>query len=99
MHELSLAVEIGSIAERKLGATVRARLAHHGVTAINFMSSPGAGTTTMLPYVPFDIERAERNCRQVTSTLRFIRRSALCGDGLADWFDLLRQSVAPLARV
>jgi len=55
--------------------------------------------TDLLPYVPFDIERAERNCRQVNSTLRFIRVSALSGDGLTDWFDLLRQSVAPLARV
>ena len=53
----------------------------------------------LLPYVPFDIERAERNCRQVNSTLRFIRLSALSGDGLTDWFDLLRQSVAPLASV
>ena len=53
----------------------------------------------LLPYVPFDIERAERNCRQVNSTLRFIRVSALSGDGLTDWFDLLRQSVAPLASV
>ena len=55
--------------------------------------------TDLLPYVPFDIERAERNCRQVNSTLRFIRLSALTGDGLADWFHLLRQSVAPLASV
>jgi hydrogenase nickel incorporation protein HypB len=53
----------------------------------------------LLAYVPFDIERAERNCRQVNSTLRFIRVSALSGDGLTDWFDLLRQSVAPLASV
>jgi hydrogenase nickel incorporation protein HypB len=53
----------------------------------------------LLPYVPFDIERAERNCRQVNATLRFIRLSALSGDGLTDWFDLLRQSVAPLASV
>ena len=53
----------------------------------------------LLPYVPFDIERAERNCREVNSTLRFIRLSALSGDGLTDWFDLLRQSVAPLASV
>jgi hydrogenase nickel incorporation protein HypB len=55
--------------------------------------------TDLLPYVPFDLERAERNCRQVNSTLRFLRLSALTGDGLADWFDLLRQSVAPPASV
>lgn len=55
--------------------------------------------TDLLPYVPFDIARAERNCRQVNSTLQFIRVSALSGDGLADWFDLLRRSVAPLASV
>jgi hydrogenase nickel incorporation protein HypB len=55
--------------------------------------------TDLLPYVPFDLERAERNCRQVNSTLRFLRLSALTGDGLGDWFDLLRQSVAPPASV
>jgi len=55
--------------------------------------------TDLLPYVPFDIARAERNCLQVNSTLRFIRLSALSGDGLTDWFDLLRRSVAPLASV
>lgn len=55
--------------------------------------------TDLLPYVPFDLERAERNCRQVNPTLRFLRLSAFTGDGLADWYDLLRQSVAPPASV
>lgn len=55
--------------------------------------------TDLLPYVPFDLERAERNCRQVNPGLRFLRLSAFTGDGLADWYDLLRQSVAPPASV
>lgn len=55
--------------------------------------------TDLLPYVPFDIDRAERNCLQVNSTLRFIRLSALSGNGLTDWYDLLRRSVAPMASV
>ncbi len=55
--------------------------------------------TDLLPYVPFDIERAERNCRQVNSTLQFLRVSALSGVGLGDWFALRRRSVAPLASV
>ncbi|MBA4071973.1 MAG: hydrogenase accessory protein HypB [Gemmatimonas sp.] len=55
--------------------------------------------TDLLPYVPFDIERAERNCLQVNSALRFIRVSALTGNGLTGWFDLLHRSVVPLAGV
>jgi hydrogenase nickel incorporation protein HypB len=52
--------------------------------------------TDLLPYVPFDVARAERNCLQVNSTLRFLRVSALTGDGMAAWFDLLRRAVVPL---
>lgn len=54
--------------------------------------------TDLLPYVPFDAERAVRNCLQVNPRLQFIRVSAMTGDGLAEWFDFLRRSVGPLAR-
>ncbi len=55
--------------------------------------------TDLLPYVPFDIERAMRNCLQINPNLRFIKVSATTGDGLSDWFDFLRRSVEPLASV
>jgi hydrogenase nickel incorporation protein HypB len=53
--------------------------------------------TDLLPYVPFDADRAVRNCLQVNPALRFIRVSAMTGDGLSEWFDFLRRSVTPLA--
>ncbi len=52
--------------------------------------------TDLLPYVPFDIDVAERNCLQVNPALRFMRVSATTGDGLSEWFAFLR-SVTPLA--
>jgi hydrogenase nickel incorporation protein HypB len=54
--------------------------------------------TDLLPYVPFDADRAVRNCLQVNPRLQFIRVSAMTGDGMAEWFDFLRRSVGPLAR-
>ncbi|HEY3286329.1 MAG TPA: hydrogenase nickel incorporation protein HypB [Gemmatimonadaceae bacterium] len=55
--------------------------------------------TDLLPYVPFDAERAVRYCLQVNPRLRFIHVSAMSGDGMNEWFDFLRQSVAPLANI
>jgi hydrogenase nickel incorporation protein HypB len=55
--------------------------------------------TDLLPYVPFDVARAERNCLAVNPNLRFLRVSAMTGDGMSEWFDFLRQSVAPPASV
>ncbi|MBI2406772.1 MAG: hydrogenase nickel incorporation protein HypB [Gemmatimonadetes bacterium] len=55
--------------------------------------------TDLLPYVPFDADRAVRYCLQVNPNVRFLFVSATTGDGLAEWFDFLRRSVAPLARV
>ncbi|MDQ8154541.1 MAG: hydrogenase nickel incorporation protein HypB [Gemmatimonadota bacterium] len=54
--------------------------------------------TDLLPYVPFDADRAVQNCLQVNPRLQFIRVSAMTGDGMAEWFDFLRRSVGPLAR-
>jgi len=55
--------------------------------------------TDLLPYVPFDAERAVRYCLQVNPRLRFLHVSAMTGDGMREWFDFLRRSVAPLASV
>jgi len=49
--------------------------------------------TDLLPYVPFDLGRAEANCLAVNPNLRFIRVSAINGQGMSEWFDFLRQSV------
>ncbi len=55
--------------------------------------------TDLLPYVPFDAERAVQYCLQVNPKLRFMFVSATTGDGLREWFEFLRRSVAPLAHV
>ena len=55
--------------------------------------------TDLLPHVPFDVERAVRNCLQVNPRLQFVHVSALTGHGLEAWFDLLRHSIKPLAAV
>ncbi len=55
--------------------------------------------TDLLPHVPFDVERAVRNCLQTNPRLQFIHVSAMTGHGLNAWFDFLRQSIRPLAGV
>ena len=55
--------------------------------------------TDLLPYVPFDAERAVRYCLQVNPRVRFLYVSAMTGDGMNEWFEFLRRSVAPLASV
>jgi hydrogenase nickel incorporation protein HypB len=44
----------------------------------------------LLPYVPFDLDRAVRYAREVNPDLRFFFTSALTGEGLDQWFDFLR---------
>ncbi len=44
----------------------------------------------LLPYVPFDTDRAEGYARSVNPNLRFFRTSALTGEGLEEWFSFLR---------
>ena len=46
--------------------------------------------TDLLPYVPFDIDRAVANALTVNPKLEFTRVSALTGDGLDEWFAFLR---------
>ncbi len=55
--------------------------------------------TDLLPYVPFDAERAVQNCLRVNPKLRFIHVSAMTGHGMNEWFDFLRHAVGPLAGV
>jgi hydrogenase nickel incorporation protein HypB len=47
----------------------------------------------LLPYVPFDVERAIDAARQVNPDLEFFQTSALTGRGLEEWFDFLRSQV------
>jgi hydrogenase nickel incorporation protein HypB len=47
----------------------------------------------LLPYVPFDVDRAIGNALQVNPQLEFFQVSALTGRGLGEWFDFLRQQV------
>jgi hydrogenase nickel incorporation protein HypB len=47
----------------------------------------------LLPYVPFDTEKAERIAREVNPDIEIFRTSALTGDGMDAWFDFLRGQV------
>jgi len=47
--------------------------------------------TDLLPHVPFDVELAVANARQINPELRFFHTSAHKGEGLDEWFDFLRQ--------
>jgi hydrogenase nickel incorporation protein HypB len=47
----------------------------------------------LLPYVPFDIDRAIDNALQVNPELQFFQTSALTGRGLGEWFEFLRRQV------
>ena len=46
--------------------------------------------TDLLPYVPFDIDRAVANALSVNPQLEVFRVSALTGEGLESWLDYLR---------
>jgi hydrogenase nickel incorporation protein HypB len=52
----------------------------------------------LLPYVPFDMERAVAYAREVNPELTFFFTSALTGDGLGPWYDFLRAQVRASAR-
>jgi hydrogenase nickel incorporation protein HypB len=51
----------------------------------------------LLPYLPFDVERAVDNALQVNPSLQFFTTSALTGRGLGEWFDFLRTHTRRLA--
>lgn len=45
--------------------------------------------TDLLPYVPFDIAKAEENARRVHPGMEVVRTSCTMGDGLNDWLEWL----------
>ena len=49
--------------------------------------------TDLLAHVPFDVDRAEAYAREVNPRLRFIRTSALAGEGMEEWYGFLRSVV------
>ena len=53
----------------------------------------------LLPYVEFDVERAEAHARQVNSDIVTLRLSALTGKGLSAWYSWLRQEIASAREV
>ena len=48
----------------------------------------------LLPYVPFDLARAEAYLREVNPALTILRTSALTGVGMDTWYSFLRQRIA-----
>ena len=48
----------------------------------------------LLPYVPFDVDRALRFAREVNPSIQWFLTSAQTGEGLDRWFQFLRQQVA-----
>lgn len=53
----------------------------------------------LLPYVPFDVERAIENALKINPELEFFQTSALTGRGLHEWLDFLRWNTSRLATV
>jgi len=46
--------------------------------------------TDLLPYVPFDVDRAIAFAREVNPSLDFLLTSSVSGEGLDSWYDFLR---------
>lgn len=44
----------------------------------------------LLPYVPFDVDRAVEFARQVNPDLQFFFTSSTTGSGMDEWYDLIR---------
>jgi hydrogenase nickel incorporation protein HypB len=51
----------------------------------------------LLPYVPFDMDRAVANALSVNPELEVFRVSAMTGQGLDGWFDFLRGTARPVS--
>ena len=49
----------------------------------------------LLPYLPFDMDRAVACARQVNPDLRFFHTSALTGEGMEEWYDFLATLAGP----
>jgi hydrogenase nickel incorporation protein HypB len=54
--------------------------------------------TDLLPHVPFDVGRCLEYVHQVNPSIHVLEVSALRGDGLAGWYDWLREQVAQRAQ-
>ena len=50
--------------------------------------------TDLLPHVDFDVPRAIANAREVNPEIVILQVSARSGEGLADWYDWLRQQMS-----
>lgn len=48
----------------------------------------------LLPHVPFDMDRAMANAREVNPGLEFFLTSALTGEGMDDWYAFLEHRVS-----
>ncbi|MBI4408176.1 MAG: hydrogenase nickel incorporation protein HypB [Gemmatimonadetes bacterium] len=48
----------------------------------------------LLPFVPFDLERAVEFAREINPELRFFFTSALTGEGMLEWYDFLKAQVS-----
>lgn len=51
----------------------------------------------LLPYVDFDVARAEDHARSANPDVQLLRVSARTGEGLEAWYEWLRQEIAQLA--
>lgn len=47
----------------------------------------------LLPYVDFNVEKAKEYALRVNHTLKFIELSARSGDGMVEWYKLLRENI------
>jgi hydrogenase nickel incorporation protein HypB len=47
----------------------------------------------LLPYVPFDVNRAVKFAKEVNPELHFFFTSAQTGEGLEDWYTFLKEQV------
>ncbi|MBN8837769.1 MAG: hydrogenase nickel incorporation protein HypB [Sphingobacteriia bacterium] len=50
--------------------------------------------TDLLPYVPFNIEKAKANARKVNPSLSIIELSCTSGQGLNEWYDWIHSKVS-----
>lgn len=52
--------------------------------------------TDLLPYVPFDMDKAIENAKKINPKLQFFQVSCTTGEGLDAWYDWLRERTAEL---
>ena len=49
--------------------------------------------TDLLPYVPFNLDKAKENALKINHNLKIIELSCTSGEGLSDWYDWLRSKI------